>query len=217
MLTPLVASAALSLGGAPIDSYAVMYSPARDPRPIASMPGPLINGRLWVNRPMMGPEPAPLVPLFRSPGPEYYGAIDNLDARVPVRVGHVVVSISPWERIDQPGLRRLEEARQFWLKENNYTGGVRMFINDRHLWAPPGTHAETSGVQTFTNGRQQAEESEIPRAVPEPRATIQLAPDQPRRRRPLRVEDTGRISWPMAAPIEVVERSSGRVHTVAGR
>jgi hypothetical protein len=216
MLSTVVASAIIGFGSAPVTgSIATMYDPKRDPRPVATLPGPTINGRVWVGRPAIGPRPGPVVPQFKSPGPEYYGALDNIDARVPVRVGHQVVAISPWEKIDKPGLRRFEEARQFWLNENNYTGGVRSFVNDLHIWELPPTLVE----YTPTDPGQAPTEMERGTGLPPPRATIRIPGELPRQRRPLRVEGEGgssvvtvtsdaRYSWPMAAPADAVQRTT---------
>jgi hypothetical protein len=205
MISMLVIAATLGAADGLGAGSTGLYSPARDPRPIAGVPAAQVNGRLFVSRPIIGPQPGPSVVHTGVPGAEYYGAVNASDARVPARVGHLVVTISPWEGIEQPGLRRFEEARQFWLHENNYTGGVRTFINDLHLWEPPRRgHVDGAGVETI-------------RGVPEPRATIQLNPDAPRQRRPLRVdrgEQPARISWPHVAPVQIVDRSAVP-HTVA--
>jgi hypothetical protein len=209
MIGMLVVVASMGAGDGLGAGVAAMYDPSRDPRPIATVRGGDVNGRLFISRPLIGPRPGPEVGDTGSPGVSYYGAVEAADAAVPVRVGHLVVSISPWERIDKPGLQRFEEARTFWLHENNYTGGVRTFINDLHVWEPPQPgHVEAPGVETI-------------RGLPQPRATIQINPDVPRQRRPLRVDaddQSSRISWPLNAPAQVVERASARgAYTVAGR
>jgi hypothetical protein len=205
MIGSLLAAAVLGVGAAPAESVSTVYDPRRDDRPIATLPGPEINGRLWVSRPLIGPEPGPILPHFGPPGPDHYGAVDNPYAGVPVRVGHIVVTVSAWERIDKPGMQRFEDARQFWLRENNYTGGVRTFVNDLHLWIPPEPRAMRSDEDPGTAG-----------GIPEPRATIRVPEGTPRQRRPLRVQGTApealvllseepiRISWPMTAPVQTV-------------
>jgi hypothetical protein len=207
MIGMLVVLAAMGAGDGLGAATVGMYDPSRDPRPIATRPPADMNGRLFISRPLIGPLPGPA--LLHAPGAAYYGAIDAADAAVPVRVGHLVVTISPWERIDKPGLRRFEEAREFWLKESNYTGGVRTFVNDRHLWEPP----QAGG------GHVDAGEPEQVRGIPQPRATIRIPEGMPRQRRPLRVEGDApmRISRPGTVPLEVVERPAVPVHTVANR
>jgi hypothetical protein len=65
-----------------------------------------------------------------EPGPAAYGA-QEMDSQVVYgRHGLFnVMPVSPWHRIDQPQYRDLEAARNAWLKENGYTGGVRTFVN----------------------------------------------------------------------------------------
>jgi len=172
---------------------------------------PGFNGRLWVSRPIMGSMQQGPYPIgWGTPGPEAYGAFDNQDAEVWARVGHQVVGISPWESLNQDGLKRLEAARNFWLQEQGYTGGVRTFVNDAYLWKQPAPkeeeHASASGVPT-------------------PRATITLPADMPHQRRRIRVDaghgrdaspaacpgvGPARISWPMSVPADAVARTAAR-------
>jgi hypothetical protein len=65
----------------------------------------------------------------------------------------------PYSRGQEKLARRAEEARQQWLADNGYTGGVRTFVNDAELYPLP----------------PEAKKS----ALPEPRGVIQLAPDVP--------------------------------------
>ncbi len=109
----------------------------RDSRPLATRPAyphgraddvrrPGFNGKEWRGESIVGGRtewPA----AWRDPGPAAYGALGHEDAIVYARVGEVVVAFSPWEH---PGNARLEYARQAWLKENGYVGGVRTFVND---------------------------------------------------------------------------------------
>lgn len=168
---------------------------------------PGFNGRLWVSRPVIGGLEGPYPLGWGPPGPEAYGAFDNQWASVPARVGLLVVDITPWQSINSEGLHRLENARQFWLQEQGYTGGVRTFVNDLYVWKPdaasPAQHADAS-------------------ETPAPRATIQLPADMPRQRRRIRVDagDAGRperiacpgagpmrVSWPETAPADAVART----------
>ena len=167
---------------------------------------PGFNGRIWVSRPIMGSmQQGPYPVGWGSPGPEAYGAFDNQDAEVYARVGHQVAGISPWESINTDGLKRLEAARNFWLQEQGYTGGVRTFVNDIYLWkqveAEP--QEEHAAAQPLT-----------------PRATITLPADMPHQRRRIRVDaghvqpmvcpgvGPARVSWPMTAPADAVARTS---------
>jgi hypothetical protein len=212
MLTPLIAATVASVG-------VVHYvGHGTDARPIATPAGypaamaddvrrPGFNGRLWVDRPILGAiQQGPYAIADGSPGPDAYGAFDRPDATVYARVGHLVVGVNAWDSIDQEGLKRLEHARNFWLKEQGYTGGVRTMVNDANLWMrqepPAPEHASAGGV-------------------PLPRATITLPADLPRQHRRLRVDAApapvrlpgdgpARISWPDTAPGSAVARTEAR-------
>lgn len=219
MIAALVAVASASVG------QVSHFGPgAGDDRPIAMIAPypagmaddvrrPGFNGRLWVGRPVMGAIQQGPYPLgWGEPGPEAYGAFDNQDARVPVRIGHLVVGITPWERVHQSGLQDYENARNFWLREQGYTGGVRTFVNDLYVWAPSAASPE--------EGKQVQAPGEIV-----PRATIQV-PVEMRQRRRLRVDaggdsgavlaravpgaGEGRVSWPGGAPRDLVARTEAR-------
>lgn len=185
----------------------------RDQRPIAtrapypearadSVHRPGFNGRLWLTTPIIGGTEA-YATDSGNPGAEAYGAAGNEHATVYARVGHVVVGISPWHRIDTGGLKRLESARNFWLKERGYTGGVRTFVNDAYL---PRAEADASTTA------DEAVAAKKP-GLPEPRATIKLPADIPRNPGRLRVDAgrvpgqaAARVSWPESAPKHLAER-----------
>lgn len=171
---------------------------------------PGFNGRLWVSRPVMGAIQQGPYPIDTGvPGSASYGAYGETDGSVSVRVSTLDIRVDPWQQFTDRGLRRYEAARQAWLLERNYTGGVRTFVNDAVLWTPRAEenqeHADASGSPT-------------------PRATIQLPADMPRQRRRIRVDAGGapaaqlvacpgsgpaRISWPMNAPADTVARTQG--------
>jgi hypothetical protein len=157
------------------------------------------NGRLWRSRPLVNGGPAPY--YSGNPGAEAYGAWGEEDLKVYVKVGQTVVVISPWEQYTLDGMQTFEHARQQWLRENGYTGGVRTFRR---------TDPAADAVIEVAAADPQ---------VPEPRATIQI-PEGARRKRGFQV-DSGRqheaalrlaalkagdqpvrISWPMNAPAE---------------
>jgi hypothetical protein len=199
-----------------------VVSDGREPRPArvlvtqAAYPAGMVddvrrpgfNGRLWVDRPIIGSmQQGPYPVGWGSPGPEAYGAFDNQDAEVWARVGHQAVGIAPWESIDAEGLKRLEAARNYWLQEQGYTGGVRTFVNDLYLWK----QADAKPVE---------EQHAAASPVPTPRATITLPADMPHQRRRIRV-DAGheqplvcpgagpvRFSWPLTAPADAVARTN---------
>ena len=100
----------------------------------------------------------------QNPGRLAYGAADADNTQVRARVGNVVVTISPWEKIDAEGLTNLERARQQWLKERGYTQSVRSFTNTRaqqHAQAEATSQASPDGQ--LRNG-----------ILPPPSATIHL-------------------------------------------
>jgi hypothetical protein len=200
----------------------------RDQRPIATPslypPGmaddvrrPGYNGRLWVSRPIMGSvQQGPYAVDSGTPGTESYGAYGSEnDPIVYARVCHLVVGVDPWQTIPQAGYRRYEQARNFWLQEQGYTGGVRTFVNDAYVWKSD----QAAGEQHASSAKSD----------PAPRATIQLPADMPRQRRRIRVDAGGpapaqlvvcpgegqaRISWPMSAPADAVARTAANGNAV---
>jgi hypothetical protein len=64
-----------------------------------------------------------------------------------------------YSRAHQKMAKRAEDARQQWLKDNNYVGGVRTFVNDATLYNVPAAKPTTQ--------------------LPEPRGVIEVAPELP--------------------------------------
>lgn len=84
--------------------------------------------RSWETRVWQGGQRAPLALNWGGPGPAHYGAHEADFTPVYTRVGNVIVAVSPWVRIDGEGsLARMEAGRAQWLREQGYTGGVRVF------------------------------------------------------------------------------------------
>lgn len=185
---------------------------------------PGFNGRMWVTRPIIGGMDAWAVDEG-APGASAYGAFDRQDTDVQVRVLHTVIGVNAWESIDKPGLAHLEQARQFWLREQGYTGGVRTFVNDAVLWNHP-------------QGRETREAAATPRPAVnpliepageiQPRATIRVPAEWPRTHR-IRVEATApgasiaslpgngpaRVSLPPSAPCDMAERVAASASKLA--
>lgn len=89
------------------------------------------NGRLFSSPGEVGGAPLQMYWSGDEPGPAAYGAAEADSQVVYGRHGLFhVMPVSPWHRIDQPQYRDLEAARNAWLKENGYTGGVRTFVNE---------------------------------------------------------------------------------------
>jgi hypothetical protein len=155
--------------------------------------GHAANGRVYRGVAIIGGLPsAPSSDLAHAAAS--YGAAGEQDLRVHAPVEGLfrfqpvdTVEFSPWtpvpaqqaspasdafSRAHQKLARRAEDARQAWLKDNNYTGGVRTHVND----AAPGTP---------TTKR------------PEPRGIIELAPEVPAFRSKMHVKGVERIQRPM--------------------
>lgn len=162
---------------------------------------PGFNGRLWVGNVVMGGVDLPPAPDQGSPGPASYGAHPGGREQVYVRVGQLVVAINPWQEWNTNTHARFEAARQEWLAEHNYTGGVRTFMNDAALVTEHhGAHADAD-VAPETS----------PRAI-RPRAIIELAPDAPRIRHRMRVQAPNVIRVLPALP----EGAGGRLADATG-
>lgn len=149
-----------------------------------------------------------------NPGRVAYGAVEHNDAgRVHIRANDLVVTISPWQQVEGETYQNREAARQQWLKERGYTGGVRTFVNParlRAMQANPDAPRGTDAAKT-EGGR------------PEPAATIRL-------RKPheqggiIKKVDAGvasgvkivkgsqpvRVSFPMTTKTETVQRAAAR-------
>lgn len=134
------------------------------------------NGRVWVGRGIGDRD------TVRSPGAAAYGAHPyDEDALITVRVNHVAVAISPWNKLDKSGFEDLEHARNVWLRANGYVMNVRTFVNPRYA------------------GDGEAEATEA--SLPTPKATIRRhtmpqGPDKMQVHRPVSGQPIARISKP---------------------
>ncbi len=135
---------------------------------------PGFNGRLWVGTITVGPYDVEYATDEGNPGPTAYGAVDHND-RVLARIGTEVVGFSPWGVFGGDGLQRFETARQEWLKEQGYTGGVRTFVNDAYLIGAP-------VLLTLAD-----EPAPAGTRVIQPRAIIEIAPEVTRFRKRMHV------------------------------
>ena len=105
----------------------LLVTPAPHPGNTVDSPFRAENGRVWVGRAIGEHQ------TVHAPGAAAYGAsVWEEDTIIFVRVNHVPVGISPWNRITASGLQDLERARNLWLKENGYVLGVRTFVNPRY-------------------------------------------------------------------------------------
>ncbi|MCC6678832.1 MAG: hypothetical protein IT436_17010 [Phycisphaerales bacterium] len=159
---------------------------------------PGFNGREWIGRPVIGGVDTGYPIGWRDPGPAGYGADEHDSPRVWIKVGTETISINPWEEISTGGLSRLENARNEWLAQHGYVGGVRTFVNDSLRYG---------GMSTASADIQ-------------PRASFEWPIDQPRFKHRQQVHNEqgaapavvlragDRVSWPMSAPADIVARAA---------
>jgi hypothetical protein len=177
-----------------------------------------INGRLYKGVPMIGGvEVGPKSDLDRAAGA--YGAYGEENNRIQAEVQGLfhfhpttLVEFSPWTSVPEQKTsdasdaysrgyekmaHRAEEARQQWLKDNNYVGGVRTFVNDAELYPMP----------------PEARKSELPK----PRGIIELSPEVPAFRSRMHVQGQFHLPPNMrtAELIKVVRPEAEKAQAVA--
>lgn len=130
---------------------------------------PGFGGRVWVS---------PAVGSFENeePGAAAYGAHVGDDTIIYGRIGHLAISISPWQVQSEP---RLEAARQEWLKENNFTGGVRTFVNDHG-----------ASAHTLASSSDGSSTPSTIRTPIQPRGVIEISPEATKFRKRMQVRAT---------------------------
>lgn len=102
---------------------------------------------------------------------EHGGYVTAIDPWQPVKAANVSPYSNPFSNANRKLASKVEAARQQWLKDNNWVGGVRTFMNDAALEQPT-QHAN----------------AEVTSKAPQPRAVIELAPDAPRLKSKMRVQ-----------------------------
>ncbi|VAX42618.1 hypothetical protein MNBD_PLANCTO03-962 [hydrothermal vent metagenome] len=167
------------------------------------------SGRLWIGEDVRDIRSRRAT--RRNPGKLAYGAADAHHSKVKVKVGSLVVSLSPWQQIEGEGWANFERGRQQWLAEHGYTGGVRTFVSPARVRAIQA--AQASGAHASESKSESCE----------PSATIRLRkPNETGGR--IKQVDSGvagglkivagdtpmRMSLPMTARAEVVERAIAR-------
>lgn len=97
---------------------------------------PGFNGAAWSGETVIGGVDSWAVDSG-SPGAAAYGAVGQEDMIAHLRVGPYVIGVNPFEEIRAEGkeiprqiLAKMEEARNQWLRDHGYVGGVRTFMND---------------------------------------------------------------------------------------
>jgi hypothetical protein len=159
---------------------------------------PGFNGKLWISRPMIGGQADNLLLGWPEPGPAAYGAAETDGSVVYARLDQVVVGFSPWVKQDGRALLKQEHARNVWLAENGYTGGVRTFVNDAYM--PREVMASAEPVKA--------------RPSMEPAAIMERPIDLPRFKTRMDVMALPkgatlaqyRVSWPLGTPAAVLAR-----------
>lgn len=169
---------------------------------------PGFNGRLWIGETFDQGFRNPRA--WGDPGPTYFGA-SNRHARLAfVRIGTQVIAVSPWVRLDEASFPAHERGRSAWLKERGYTGGVRTHVN-------PATLRQIVHAEHHEGRHALAQEPKEPATKsPEARGVLKLR--HPRRAAPIRERDVRldlpmRFSWPDAAPVSVVTRTTPATKT----
>ncbi len=192
MLTIISTAIAATTLGAPGHHYTTYYPSRNDGRHLAtarpypanivdSTARPGFNGRVWIGREIVGGQ----APIWRadwcSPGPAAYGAPEHNNAVVYTRVNTLTIPVNPWCELSvRDGDKQYERGRVQWLKEQNYTGGVRTFVHPSRIVIASDHHAHASHRRHIT-----------------PRATIR--PVHPvTRRTPIRVDSRGVRCVPFA-------------------
>lgn len=157
--------------------------------------GSSVNGRVFSGTVIVGPRDTGKT----CPDAARYGAQDRAGDSIRVRVPGLFgfescgrsFEISPWQPVTLPTngnnwsnpyktahrklASRVEAARQQWLKDNNFVGGVRTFVNDAAA-ASKSTAPGEKSPQAKAGGDRI-----------EPRAVIELPADMPRIRSKVRV------------------------------
>lgn len=141
------------------------------------------TGRLWISRFPIGNR-TPLGEL--RPGAAQYGAAADDHRWIHIRSGPTALPINPWRDHNALGLPAFEAARSQWLKENGYILQVRTHINARY----GGAHEPRENRSMYGQ------------ALPEPRATIRIDDEMPRRPSRLRV-DAGDAALPPVSSLPI--------------
>ncbi len=126
---------------------------------------PGFNGGLWHGEVCIGGVDSWAVNTG-SPGAAGYGASLQADQVASLRVGPYAVGVNPWDGVRSHGkeaqrhlMAATEDARNAWLKQAGYLGGVRTFQND----------AATLGVMEKPQAIDMTPKAIIPSPTDEPK------------------------------------------------
>ncbi len=131
-----------------------------------------VNGRIWIPDSCCSCE---------NPGAAYYGTHDS-GQTVYARIGHLTIGISPWQQLNDESMPLLEAARQNWLRDHGYTGGVRTFMNDA---------VEVCGEQCATAEVTAEDATPIWKREIKPRMILPMPEDMPALRSRMQVDAAG--------------------------
>lgn len=184
------------------------------PSPVSNQP--TINGRIFKGRPIIGGLESRNTDAAHAAAS--YGAYGDEGLRVQATVEGVtrvnpttVVEFSPWapvpqqqrspysdsySRAHQKMAKRAEEARQQYLRDNNYVGGVRTFVNDATLYNIPAPRPQTR-IQ--------------------PRGVIELAPEVPAFKSRMQVQARPATGVKVARVIRVLPKSEPRAEKAVAK
>lgn len=132
-----------------------------------------VNGRIWMPESCGGSS--------ETPGAAYYGTHDHGEI-VYARIGQLTIGISPWQELNDETMPLHEAARQNWLRDHGYTGGVRTFMND----AVEVCEERCATADVSTEGPTPIWKQEI-----QPRMILPLPEDMPRLRSRMQVDAAG--------------------------
>ena len=203
---PLTPFQSVSIGGENPSSLLATISPYPAGR-ADDVRRPGFNGRLWIGDINIGPVNQYWPMGLGDPGPEAYGAAGHEFDRAYAKIGHSAIGISPWVAFNGDGMHEFEAARNEWLAERGYVGGVRTFVNDAYL------------------GEWMGEPTRMSTKI-EPRGTIQLPDDMPRfksREQVMHESGTckaaslGRVSLPLMAGKAFAQRVIGNNSRIASK
>lgn len=151
--------ASLALGQVPPDGWRVgddVYLSTPRPYPANmtdSVRRPGFNGRLYLRRPIIGGTAGPYATPQPCPGAEAFGGYGSENDIAWARVNHQPIALDPFRRLPDQ-MQHQNMARQVWLRQYGFVGGVRTHVNDAYLL-----------------------EAETVAEAPKPRATIKVPAD----------------------------------------
>ncbi|HEX8878183.1 MAG TPA: hypothetical protein VF777_15665 [Phycisphaerales bacterium] len=196
---------------------------------------PGFGGRAWSDRGEVGGRLPDEINAASNPGPGAYGAYENDDTLIHVRLSSgYVMTISPWQAIDPSEVSfdrldvatrdwfrehgttnkevwtELEEGRQAWLRERGYTYSVRTFSGSGA--AEDQTRVDVSDIKPVMTLDRPTDEPKFRKKM-QVRNQPQAQPAQDRELAAIgreMVKGNARVSMPPLADREAVKQSLAR-------